>query len=156
ETWVYTGQVYDADGIFSFAENIDDNVLVRIDGVPMLRNTTSNVPTSTGNTSSNPFGGVTNFGMGPNGDGWHNIEIRFGNGTGGAGAVAGTGWTTSFGFGFSATGSTGVNGTADSYATPLDDGTMSLFRTPVSNSLTKLGSGTLTLTGSSVNTYTGL
>src|SRR5262249_21620332 len=39
QTWIYTGQFFDADGTFSFAENIDDNVLIKIDGVTVLRNT---------------------------------------------------------------------------------------------------------------------
>jgi hypothetical protein len=58
ETWVYTGQFYDADGIFSFAENIDDNVSVKIDGVLRLRNELNSsggsswyTPTTTGSTT---------------------------------------------------------------------------------------------------------
>ena len=32
DTWVYTGYVKDDDGVFSFAENIDDRAAVWIDG----------------------------------------------------------------------------------------------------------------------------
>ena len=40
ETWVYTGQFYDADGIFTFAEQIDDTVTVAVDGNEVLRSLT--------------------------------------------------------------------------------------------------------------------
>src|SRR5439155_5940110 len=115
-TWVYTGQFFDADGQFAFAENIDDNVLVKIDGVQRLRDTAWNVPTTTGASS-------TNLGMGPAGDGWHDVEIRMGNGGGGAGPVAGTGWTATYGFGLrdSTTNLTSTDGSQ--YVAPLDPGT---------------------------------
>jgi autotransporter-associated beta strand protein len=154
-TWIYTGQFFDADGQFAFAENIDDNVLVKIDGVTRLRNTTWNEPTTTGsttsqatgNTSANPNGGTTNFGMGPAGDGWHDIEIRLGNGGGGAGPVAGNGWTGTFGFGLrdSTTNLTSTTGT--DYVTPLDPGNGTLFRTTNPGLVVKTGTGTLTLSG---------
>ncbi|MFI5377919.1 MAG: beta strand repeat-containing protein, partial [Tepidisphaerales bacterium] len=116
ETWVYSGQVYSATGVFAFAENIDDNVQIKIDGNIVLQNTNGsvqngyNVITSTASTSgmtgataypgSNPFGGTTNFGPGVNG--WHTVEIRVGNGGGGAGPVVDTTnhWTSTFGLGF--------------------------------------------------------
>ena len=100
QTWVYTGQVYDADGIFSLAGWGDDFVWGKIDGIARLStdNTYSATWNSAGTTGStiawinnntavvgNPYGGMTNFGMGPKGDGWHDIEVRFGNGGGGAG-----------------------------------------------------------------------
>ncbi len=107
ETWVYTGQFRDSDGFFAFAEDIDDSVQVKIDGVTRLTNGSHLVPTTTGSTTgfggaanANPDGGTTFFGMGPNSDGWHTIEVRLGNGTGGAGATGGqTGWSTTKGFG---------------------------------------------------------
>src|SRR5213076_624685 len=42
ETWVYTGQFFVASGTPAFAENIDDNVLVKIDGVTVLNDTSWN------------------------------------------------------------------------------------------------------------------
>jgi hypothetical protein len=33
QTWVYSGEIYDADGVFTLAENIDDNTQIKIDGV---------------------------------------------------------------------------------------------------------------------------
>jgi fibronectin-binding autotransporter adhesin len=158
ETWVYSGEVFDADGIFSFAENIDDSVQIIIDGLVRQSNGTWNVPTSTANTANNaaPGANVTNN-FGPGVGGWHTIEIRMGNGAGGAGAVAaGTAWTANFGFGFSATGSTGVNGSDDGYIAPVDNGTQNLFRTPVAGAfpvaatvITKTGAGTANIRSSS-------
>src|SRR5207302_609944 len=81
------------------AENIDDAVQIGIDGTQPVTNGTCNVATSTGSATggnsqavgtvanANPSGGVTNFGMGPLGDGWHDIIIRMQNGTAGAGPV---------------------------------------------------------------------
>lgn len=118
ETWVYTGQIYDADGTFSFAENIDDNVRIRIDGVTRLQNQLPSTPSTTG---------ILNVGMGPSGDGWHDIEIRVGNDVGTAGAVAdATGWLSSFGLGYAVNGSASTRG--DAYTLPLDPGNMTLFR----------------------------
>src|SRR5262249_9570851 len=136
-----------------------------------LRNTTFNVATTTGSTtgansqatgtvaSANPFGGTTNFGMGPIGDGWHNLEIRMGNGTGGGGGVARTAgagapnWLTIFGLGLrdNTTNLTSVD--AADYVIPVDPGNSSLFRT-VQGGLSTAGAGRLVLTGA--NTYSGV
>jgi fibronectin-binding autotransporter adhesin len=116
-TYVYQGQIFDADGIFSFGENIDDSVLIRIDGVEYLNTTAWNTPETT--TTRKPD---NDFGMGPTGDGWHDIDIRLGEFGGGAGAVGGGGWTNNatnvngvdypaFGFGFSFDGTGGSDGT---------------------------------------------
>src|SRR5262249_60713441 len=77
ETWVYTGQFFDADGIVSFGTAIDDGAFLSIDGTTYLTYT-SNITDATG---------VLNIGMGPAGDGWHNIDLRVEN-NGGAGGFA--------------------------------------------------------------------
>ena len=128
-TFIYKGQFFDEDGYFAFGENIDDRVAVWIDGVLRLFNETWNTPTTTGSTSNNPYGGTTYFGMGPDGDGWHDIEIRMANGGGGAGSVGGTGWVGgSKGFGLrNATDNLDqIDGSY--YVAPWDDGSGSLFR----------------------------
>ncbi|WP_425619265.1 PA14 domain-containing protein [Anatilimnocola sp. NA78] len=140
-TWIYSGQFFDADGIFSFVENIDDNTLIRINGVQVLRNTTWNDPTSTG---------VLNFPPG-----WNNIEIRFGDGAGGAGAHnnGATNFSPTYGFGLNTSGSASEDG-AD-YVFPLEPagGGATLFRL-IDGGITKQGSGTLRLENAG-NTYAG-
>src|SRR5436190_13938790 len=116
-TYIYQGQIYDADDIISFGKNIDDVVMIKIDGVNYLNSTAWNTPQST--TALKPD---NDFGMGPAGDGWHDIDIRLGEFGGGAGAVSGTGWTDSatnisgidypaYGFGYSFDGTGGNDGT---------------------------------------------
>ena len=78
-TFAYTGRVYvpdngtagDGQGQIAFAENFDDNVLVKIDGVTKLNNTSWNTPTGTGGMSLSV--------------GYHDFEVRFGEGGGGVG-----------------------------------------------------------------------
>ena len=153
ETWVYTGQFFDADGVVSFGSAIDDGAFLSIDGVTTAIN-------YTGNTTV--VSGVLNIGMGPLSDGWHNIDFRVENNTGGAGSAVRNGWFngtsgligSGFGFGIAPNGTADINAT--SYLLPIDNGTMNLFRTAgtaVPYTLTKSGPGTLILTGA--NTYTG-
>ena len=117
ETWVYTGQILvPASGKIAFAENIDDSAYVAIDEVHYMSNMIWNQPTSTGVINLSP--------------GWHNIDIRFGNSTGGAGPSldGAVGWTTVYGFGYkaNANGTEGANGS--NYSIPIDDGSGNLFR----------------------------
>lgn len=164
-TFIYTGQFFDADGIFTFAEQIDDNVRVVIDGATRLRSTNWDIATGTHQTNglrndgasiagANPFGGTTNFGMGPNGDGWHNIEIRLGNGGGGSGPQSQQGWVnTSKGFAFF-DGASPASLNGSNFTVITDPGNASIFRTLAPAApLVKTGTGTLTLTNA--NTYGG-
>jgi len=121
---LYRGWMYDSDGVFSFAENIDDNVQVKVDGSPVLLNdqatqgaawqsvTRSNSAFDATGTTANgnlAFAGLTplqqagNFGIG-----WHFIEIRLGEfgGTGGphGSALGAPNWNPSFGFGIAGIG----------------------------------------------------
>ncbi|HEX8914934.1 MAG TPA: hypothetical protein VF796_21455, partial [Humisphaera sp.] len=142
-TWAYSGQFKSASPTFSFAENIDDITFLSIDGVVRINNGTFNQVTSsafafgqtttTGNqAAANSGNGSTpaiNLGMGPAGDGWHNIEVRFNNGGGGAGPVVGNGFFNNFGFGVNMTGAAALDGTQ--YLRPIDPGDGSLFRTAV-------------------------
>ncbi len=115
-TYVYQGQFFDADGIFSFGENIDDTAIIRIDGVQYLDTSAWNTPETTSTLRPS-----NNYGMGAAGDGWHDIDIRLGEFGGGAGAVGGSGWSggavtingidyPAYGFGVSIDGTGGANG----------------------------------------------
>jgi autotransporter-associated beta strand protein len=148
-TWIYTGLFYDADGYFSFIENIDDNTYILIDGVPRLSNNAWDVVTSTAMTvgqrentiyaNQNTAGGTLYFGNpdpdgNPNNgpEGWHTIEIRFNNGTGGAGPLATTwpnGFANNFGFGLNTAGTRALDGAL--YTRPIDPGNGTLFRVPI-------------------------
>jgi hypothetical protein len=78
--------------------------------------------------------------MGPAGDGWHDIEIRFYNATGASGPSANNFWSSIKGFGLDPDSiNSAIVGNA--YHLPADPGDMSLFRTKVAdnNSLTKVG-----------------
>jgi autotransporter-associated beta strand protein len=160
ETIVYTGYIYDADGIFSFGENIDDVSLVLVEGVEVLRSTDWDTPSGSGlddaeNTA--PEAGRTDFSaLDTDGDGWYAVEFRFANGGGGAGAVAGSNWTSTKAFGFSASGATTNDG--NDFVLLTDPGDGSMLRSniaPITNNsgLTKTGTGTLRLTAN--NTYQG-
>jgi autotransporter-associated beta strand protein len=70
-TEVYSGRIYDADGAIRFTEDIDDSTRIWIDGVLKLSSNNWNDRISTTNLNLTP--------------GWHDIEIRIGNGSGGSG-----------------------------------------------------------------------
>jgi hypothetical protein len=136
ETWAYKGQVFipTTTTAVSFAKSIDDAVWVKLDGNVILDDGTWTNLTGTGSRTVD---------SGINGTGWHNIEIRFGNGAGGAGAQAqGTGWTTTYGFGVSGilgktldTATSGANG--NNYTSLVDSGgTVLRFDNGMASSLT--------------------
>ncbi|HND53596.1 MAG TPA: autotransporter-associated beta strand repeat-containing protein, partial [Pirellulaceae bacterium] len=168
--WVYTGEFFDADGSFAFAENIDDFATVTIDGVTRLRSAAGASPATTVTTTGAANGNDSTTGasvVGANSGtpstsystGWHTIEIRIANvsATGGAvastvGSGAGSGWTRVFGLGLrnATTLLTSTNG-AD-YVIPTDPNNATLFRTLPTNLVTS-GAGRLVLTGA--NTFQG-
>src|SRR5262249_43813354 len=129
ETWVYTGQVnVPASGQISFGENVDDSVLLKIDGNTVLNDGSWNTPTTTNVLNLTP--------------GWHTTGVGFANGGGGAGPAPKNGWGgavgtgLSLGFGYNATGTTSTAGT--DYVLPADPGDASFFRVVLgNNSVTK-------------------
>jgi autotransporter-associated beta strand protein len=163
QTIVYTGQFFvPASGQVAFAEQVDDNTLILIDGNQVLSDTAWNVATTTGVLNLTP--------------GWHSIEARFGNGGGGAGAsgTQGTsiGWSTTYGFGAQGIAGTGqtaaalttetagsVNG-AD-FIAPIDPGDGSLFRAGAgasniaNNIVLGAGNGSIEIDGTDPVTFSG-
>jgi hypothetical protein len=86
----YSFELYDADGIFTFAENIDDQAYVTVNGNSVISDTGWNTTTTGTYTGS--------------GAGWYAVEIRlveFGGGAGPAGdnSNGATNWTNTFGLG---------------------------------------------------------
>jgi RHS repeat-associated protein len=112
-TQVYTGEILvGASGTLAFAENFDDSVLLKIDGITWLNNSIWNEPTASG----------TIAGLTP---GWHTFELRLGQGVGGVGP---TGPWGNWGVGYDPDGSAGFSTNQADYQEMMDDGTMNLFR----------------------------
>jgi len=112
-TWVYTGQIYLNGSIYHFAEAIDNNAKLIIDGTTYIDDTIHTIVTKSGPVALAA--------------GWYDVEIRLGNGTGGAGPnVSLSGWTSTKGFGYNIGGADTVDGS--DYLFPWDDGNISLFR----------------------------
>jgi hypothetical protein len=127
KTWAYTGQIYDADGIISFVENFDDWTYINIDSGAYVYN-----DNDWGNVRST---GQLNLGMGPAGDGWHNFEVRFGQGGGGVGPNQDP-WQQDPKMGFGIDPQGRGTTTKGDYIT-ADDGSGSLFRYVVSAGVTR-------------------
>ncbi len=112
-TYVYDGRIVNSgptNVTWTFAENIDDVVLLKIDGITVLNNGGWNTPT---------IGTIT---LTP---GEHTFEARFGQGGGGAGPVTSQWWTNSLGFGVDYQGRNETN--FANYVAPNDPGNGSLF-----------------------------
>jgi hypothetical protein len=144
QTVTYTGQIFipdngtpgDGFGSVSFAKWFDDNVKVVIDGQTYLRNTTFDDGVSSGEITLS--------------EGWHDIEIRFGQGTGGAGPTGADGGIPGLGFGMDITtpvqtatgGGLGTFPVATNFVAPVDNGSQNLFRTTTVKSSVNLFAGT--------------
>jgi hypothetical protein len=123
-THVYTGQILvpdngtpgDGQGTFAIAEHFDDNTLIKIDGVERINNTQWDVPNTTG-VLTMPAG-------------WHDIEMRFGEGGGGWGPSNSMNWTDTLGVGIDFTVPIDASDPPiqAEFVRPVDDGKMSLFR----------------------------
>ena len=69
-SWSFKGEMYFDGGTYWFGERMDDMAYVSVDGVQVLSDATWN---NFANASVSPAAG------------WHAVDFRFGNGTGGAG-----------------------------------------------------------------------
>ncbi len=84
KTWGYAGQMYMRAGVtYHFYKFVDDNGNYVVDGTTILQN----------HTSYNSFAHCTHT---PTTSGWKDVDLRFGNGSGGAGrsGLFGAGWNT--------------------------------------------------------------
>ncbi len=77
-TIIYTGEIYDEDGVISFTENIDDKAYLWVNGQQLLSDVGWNNRTEKS----------VDFGQG----GWFQFELRMSNGGGGAGVAAAPGF----------------------------------------------------------------
>jgi len=138
-TYVYVGYIWNraaTNVTWTFAENVDDNALLKIDGITYLNDGGWATP-SKANVTVTP---------GP-----HTFEARFGNGGGGAGVVSGDGanslswWkTTAFGFGVDYQGRNETN--IANYVALVDPGDGSvLTRDLISGSMTNRLSATTSI-----------
>ena len=85
--YVYSGYIWNrapTNETWTFAENFDDQVLLRIDNITVLNDGNWNVPTK----------GTITLSPGP-----HSFDLRLGQGTGGAGGNNNGGWNTTRSFG---------------------------------------------------------
>ena len=114
KTWGYAGQMYMRAGVvYHFYKYVDDNGNYVVDGTTILQN----------HTSYNSFAHCTHT---PTTSGWKDVDLRFGNGSGGAGrsGLFGAGWNTN---GVSANQLAGWNHIAD-------PGDCTLLRVPTGES----------------------
>ncbi len=116
ETYIYSGYLWNratTNANWTFAENFDDSVLLKIDGNTVLNNGTWNVPT------------IGTYNLTP---GAHAFELRLGQGSGGVGAPTSiyAWWNTyAFGFGYDPLGRNDTN--ILNYSVMTDPGDGSLF-----------------------------
>lgn len=111
-TYVYWGQMYFQEGVYHFAESMDDSAYMSIDGNVVLKDT---------NWGSCSYSGDVTMT-----EGWHDVVFRFGNGSGGAGPYTSSNWTATKGFGYNIGGENSINGNA--YELLFDSGDGSFFR----------------------------
>lgn len=111
-TYVYWGQMYFKAGVYHFCKSLDDSGWMAIDGKVVLVDTTWSGRKSSGDITMT--------------EGWHDVEFRFGNGTGDAGPYVGAGWTATKGFGYNFGGNNSTHG--DDYELLFDTGNGAFFR----------------------------
>ncbi|MDD2599597.1 MAG: autotransporter-associated beta strand repeat-containing protein [Kiritimatiellae bacterium] len=132
-TFVYSGYVWNHAAVnvtWTFAENFDDNVLLKIDGVQVLRNTVWDVPSK------------ANYTLTP---GPHAFEARFGQGGGGGGPPedSNSGWfktNRQIGFGVDFQGRN--QEVPGNYQRMIDPGDGTLFTTTASASVNVIDAST--------------
>ena len=144
-TYVYSGFLNNTSAVavsYTFAENFDDYVMLRIDGVPVLNNIYWNLQ-STGSVSLAP--------------GWHSFDLRLGQGTGGVGPAnsGGVDGTTGLGIAYSNAYSAGWQSITNKAGNFLDSGaSVAGFLSP--SSAVTVASGAMLDLGVSTQSVAGL
>ncbi|MCX7045484.1 MAG: autotransporter-associated beta strand repeat-containing protein, partial [Candidatus Sumerlaeota bacterium] len=108
QEWIYSGYIFVAGSspvTWTFGSSIDDNCFLSIDGNVLFNNGTWNI-VKIGTVTLTP--------------GWHRLDYRCYNATGGAGAAAQVNWTTTKGFGIDKLGRNVTDG--NNFTTLVDPG----------------------------------
>ena len=130
-TFGYTGQMWMVGGAtYTFGKYLDDAARIAVDGTKVLENTQWN---GWGTASYTPA-----F------TGWHDVDIRVADGTGGKGPAGGN-WQSLYGLGWNTNGVTGCNLTDWTYF--LEDGVTNRFRVVTDDVMATVDSVTATATG---------
>ena len=133
-TYVYSGWINNSAPtatVFAFAEQFDDDVLLKIDGATVLYDTTWNKQTSSAVLLSS---------------GWHAFELRLGQGSLGVGpANGGIDGTTGLGVAYSNAASGGWKAISDNTGNFLDTGASTAGYLSPSTTVAVLSGGTLDL-----------
>lgn len=130
-TFGYTGQMWMVGGAtYTFGKYLDDAARIAVDGTKVLENTQWN---GWGTASYTPA-----F------TGWHDVDIRVADGTGGKGPAGGN-WQSLYGLGWNTNGVTGCNLTDWTYF--LEDGVTNIFRCVTDDVMATVDSVTATATG---------
>ncbi len=113
--YVYWGQIYLDGSAYRFGESIDDEAMLKINGMTVFDNRVYNAAT---------------FGTVELPEGWYSFELRMRNGSSGGGPNASGGFSATKGFGFAKGTSDEMNAITSgaSLEIPLDPGDASLLR----------------------------
>ena len=122
-TEIFTGQIYDADGVISFTEVIDEKVRIWVNGTLVL---------SDDNFISRTYSGTLNVPPG-----WNDLEVRISSGGGGSGP------RSTSGIGFNPTGSATWDG-GSNWQTLSDPGDGSFLRVTGAGQTISLSSAIVT------------
>lgn len=131
-TFGYTGQMWMVGGVtYTFGKYLDDSARIAVDGTKVLEH-----------TSWDSWGWATYT---PAYTGWHEVDIRVADGTGGKGPANKNAWGTAYGLGWNTNNVTSCNLTDWTYF--MEDGVTNRFRVITDDIMATVDSVTATETG---------
>jgi len=131
-TFGYTGQMWMVSGVaYTFGKSLDDSARIAVDGTKVLEN-----------TGWNDWATATYT---PAYTGWHEVDIRVADGTGGKGPANKNAWGAAYGLGWNTNNVTGANLTDWTYF--MEDGVTNRFRVITDDIMATVDSVTKTATG---------